>query len=207
MDNFILNAHQSGFQKGKSTITQLIEVYHQFCQAVDTNKEMRIVFLDISKAFDKVWHIGLLYKLKKCGIGGGLLLWLKDYLSDRKQRVVINGQSSGWREIRAGVPQGSVLGLLLFLVFINDITQNISHCNVRLFADDTCIFIEVEDRNQAADMISEDLAHISDWSKLWKVNFSLAKTKSLIISNKKDKNMNPPISFDGHIVDEVKSHI
>lgn len=85
MDNFILNAHQSGFQKGKSTITQLIEVYHQFCQAVDTNKEMRKVFLDISKAFDKVWHIGLLYKLKKCGIGGGLLLWLKDYLSDRKQ--------------------------------------------------------------------------------------------------------------------------
>ena len=172
---------QSGFQSGKSTTTQLLELYHQFCKAVDNGKEIRVVFLDIRKAFDKVWHKGLLHKLSLCGISGDLLSWFEDYLSGRRQRVIINGQCSDWAGIHAGVPQGSVLGPLLFLVYINDITSNIRHCNTRLFADDTCLFIEVENGNRGdtAKMIDTDLANIDKWADKWLVQFAPEKTKSL----------------------------
>ena len=116
---------------GDSTVNQLIILYHELCQAIDQQKEVRLVFLDISKAFDKVWHAGLLYKLEKNGISGNLLSWFSSYLKDRQQRVVINGQSSSWKTVQAGVPQGSVLGPLMFLVYINDIVDLV-RCNIKL---------------------------------------------------------------------------
>ena len=127
--------------------------------------------MDISKAFDRVWHDGLIFKLKKWGISGSLLHWFEDYLKDRVQRVIINGQFSSWTEITAGVPQGSVLGPLLFLVFINDITTVVTNCNLRLFADDTCFFIEVDNRPQAAVLLNKDLQNIQKWSLDWLVTF------------------------------------
>ena len=96
-----------------------------------------MVFCDISKAFNKIWHTGLIAKLARVWIAGELLNWFTNYLSDREQRVVINGQTSDWKHIRTGVPQGSVLRPLLFLVFINDITFQVKSSEVRLFADDT----------------------------------------------------------------------
>jgi hypothetical protein len=205
-ENFILSAFQSGFQEGKSTITQLLEVYHKFCSAVEENKEIRVIFLDISKAFDKVWHKGLIFKLKQSGIGGSLLDWFENYLKDHLQRVVINGQASKWGQICAGVPQGSVLGPLLFLLFINDITHVVNNCNIRLFADDTCLFIEVDNRVDTAHMINQDLANIHRWSENWLVTFSPPKTKSLTISNKKDANLNPPVHLNGQDIDEFNTH-
>ena len=106
-DNFLISVWQSGFLPGSSTVTQLIEIYHHFCKAVSDGKEIRVVFLDISKAFDRVWHKGLLYKLKKWGIGGPLLEWFESYLFGRLQRVLVNGQKSTFLKILAGVPQGS----------------------------------------------------------------------------------------------------
>ena len=106
--------------------------------------DVRAVFLDISKAFDKVWHEGLLYKLKQNGISGNLLETLTDFLKDRKQRVVLNGQNFSWANVEAGVPQGSILGLLLFLIYINDLPDNLS-INVKLFADDTSLLSVVHD--------------------------------------------------------------
>ena len=204
-DNFIISCYQSGFLPGKSTKTQLIEVYHHFCSAIDRHKEVRVVFLDISKAFDRVWHAGLLFKLQSAGISNNLLAWFKDYLTDRQQRVVINGQSSDWANIKAGVPQGSVLGPLLFLLYINDISHVIQHCQIRLFADDTCLFIEVDNREDAADKINKDLQNLFEWSKEWLVNFSDAKTNSLIISNKQDLNRNPHVSMNNIPIKEVRS--
>ena len=165
-----------------------------------------MVFLDISKAFDRVWHKGLLHKLKLAGIEGQLLNWFSDYLSDRYQRVIINGQQSKWGKISAGVPQGSVLGPMLFLVFINDITLTVSNCNIRLFADDTCLFLEVSNREDCKSLLNEDLRNIDSWSNQWLIKFSAEKTKALTVSNKRDAHLNLPLSFKGQNIEEVSSH-
>ena len=206
-DNFVITLFQSGFLPGRSTVTQLLEVYHYFCKSVDEGKEIRVSFLDISKAFDRVWQKGLIFKLKKCGIRGNLLEWFEDYLRGRMQRVVINGQCSDWGHVSAGVPQGSVLGPLLFLIFINDIVHVVSHCQIRLFADDTCLFIEVDNRVDAARKINDDLESIHKWLKQWLIEFSATKTKSLTISNKKDAFINPQLMFKGESIEEVDSHM
>jgi len=206
-DNFVLCQEQSGFLPGRSTTTQLIEVYDSMCTALNNSKEIRVVFLDISKAFDKVWHKVLLHKLKQCGVGTPLVNWFSSYLHKRQQRVVINGSESSWGHIPSGVPQGSVLGPLLFLIYINDITHEVLNCKIRLFADDTCLFIEVDDRVDTCVKINDDLSRISRWANRWLVTFSPTKTKSLTISNKKDIHLNPPIYFAGTAVNEVKSHM
>ena len=176
-NNFVLSNFQSGFLPGRSTVTQLLEI-----------KEVRVIFLDMSKAFDKVWHNGLLFKLKKSGINGNLLNWFTDYLSNRYQRVVINGQYSTWRLISAGVPQGSVLGPLMFLVYINDIIHAVKHCNFRMFADDTCIFREFEDHIDSTYKINQDLLSISECARKWKITFSAKKTKSFLMTNRQIHN-------------------
>ena len=122
----LLNPNQAGFRPGDSTINQLLSITHSVFEAFDCNPtlEVRSVYLDISKAFDRVWHEGLIYKLKRCGVSGNLLLLLQSFLSNRKQRTVLNGQTSTWGNISAGVPQGSILGPLFFLIYIDDLTQN-----------------------------------------------------------------------------------
>ena len=127
-----------------------------------------------------------MHKLYKCGIQGHLLAWFIDYSSDRMQRVVINGQFSEWGPVQAGVPQGSVLGPLLFLLFINDIVNVVTHCNIKLFADDTCLYVEVDNRQETANNINNDLDAMDTWSKKWLVNFLPTKTKALTISTKRD---------------------
>jgi hypothetical protein len=205
-DHFMISIWQSGFLPGSSTVTQLIEIYDQFCKAVSKGKEIRVVFLDISKAFDRVWHRGFLYKIKKCGITGKLLDWLQDYLIDRQQRVIINGQASSWGNIKAGVPQESVLGPLLFLIFINDLTDVVKHCKIRLFADDTCLFIEVDDPDTTAQLINDDLDSIQSWADKWRVTFSPPKTEELLVSRKRIKSVHPPLYLDVQPIKRVTKH-
>ena len=121
---------------------------------------MRGVFLDLSKAFDKVWHDGLLYKLRRMGIRGKYFELIDSFLSDRFQRVLLNGQTSKWLQIKAGVPKGSILGPLLFLVYINDLPEAVTS-NVKLFADDTSIFSVVRDSSSSSLSLNEDLSKIS----------------------------------------------
>ena len=158
----LLNPNQSGFRPSDSCINQLLAITHEIFEAFDCNPplEVRSVFLDISKAFDKVWHEGLLYKLKSMGISGELYTLLENYLSGRLQRVVLNGQTSSWRTVLAGVPQGSILGPLLFLIYINDLPDNLKS-NAKLFADDTSLFTIVKDNNESANVLNNDLIHIS----------------------------------------------
>ena len=107
----LLNPNQSGFRPGDSTVNQLLSITHTIFKAFDCNPplDVRSVYLDISKAFDRVWHDGLICKLKRCGVSGQLLFLIQSFLKDRKQRTVLNGQSSNWGDISAGVPQGSIL--------------------------------------------------------------------------------------------------
>ena len=160
----MLSVHQSGFRPGDSCVHQLISIVHEIYSAFDANPslEVRGVFLDISKAFDRVWHKGLLYKLKCMGINGNLLKLVESFLSNRYQRVVLSGQASSWAEIRAGVPQGSILGPLFFLIYINDLSENLKS-TVKLFADDTSIFHVAKDPNTSAEILNNDLTKISEW--------------------------------------------
>lgn len=204
LDNDSLTKHQSGFRPKDSTVNQLAYLYHAFCEALDNHKDLRIVFCDISKAFDKVWHKGLIYKLKRAGISGNLLCLLTNYLSNRKQRVHIRGQTSEWGIINAGVPQGSVLGPLLFLVYINDIVENLT-CHVKLFADDTILYVDLDNCQQSADVLNYNLRIIQDWADKWLVNFNPDKTKLLNISNKRNHKLNDhPIVFRDVQCDSVK---
>ena len=186
----MLSSFQSGFIPGDSTVNQLAFLYHIFCEALDSGKEVRAVFCDISKAFDRVWHAGLLYKLEAAGVTGEVLNWFKSYLSDRRQRVVLPGVSSDWNYIRAGVPQGSILGPLLFLLFINDIVNDIGS-NIRLFADDTSLFIIVDNAPDAAARLNSDLDKITRWAAMWLVTFNPSKTEALLLSRKLNNLQHP----------------
>ena len=132
--NKLLTKNQSGFRPGDSTTNQLLYLVSEIHEAFEDSKclEVRAVFLDISKAFDKVWHAGLIFKLQQNGVSGKLLKFFESYLHNRKQRVMINGSYSDYANIESGVPQGSVLGPLLFLIFINDLENNIKS-NVKFF--------------------------------------------------------------------------
>ena len=202
-DNNILTPHQSGFRPGDSTTNQLAYLYHTYSQALDFKKDVRIAFFDISKAFDRVWFKGLLFKLRSIGIGGNLLSFFQNYLTDRYQSVVIDGQSSSPGRISSGVPQGSVLGPLLFLIYINDLTVNI-RSNIKLFADDTSLFIDVDDPQPAADIINEDLATVKRWADQWLVNFSPEKTKLMTCTFRSVDH--PPLIFDNKILTETNTH-
>ena len=204
-DNNLLSSLQSGFLPGDSTVNQLTYLYNTFCQALDSGKEVRAVFCDISKAFDRVWHAGLLAKLKAAGVSGNIHAWSADYLSDRKQRVVLPGAVSDWTYIRAGVPQGSILGPLLFLLYINGIVNDIGS-NIRLFADDTSLFIIVDDPVTAAGCINADLGKISNWASTWLVTFNPSKTETLLISRKLNKPLHPPLFMQNHLISEVDFH-
>ena len=142
LENDILIPLQSGFISGDSTVNQLLFLYNTSCKVLDAVKEVRVIFCDISKAFDPVWHAVLIHKLRAAGISGNLLDWFTKYLFKRRQRVVLPGVEPLWTFIKAGVPQGSILGPLLFLLFINDIMNEI-HANIRLFADDTSLYLIV----------------------------------------------------------------
>ena len=202
--NNIITVLQSGFKPGDSTINQMIDIYHTIACAID-GKEVRSVFCDISKAFDRVWHRGLLSKLRSIGIRGKILIWMSSYLQHRKQRVVIHGQTSQFKELSAGVPQGSVLGPLLFIIFINDIVDDIT-CDIRLFADDTSLSIAVEDPKCAAKLLNEDLEKIHNWARKWLVSFNPAKTKTMTFSNKRVKVIHPPLEFGSTTLEQVTSH-
>ena len=121
------------------------------------------VFYDISEAFDKMWHEGIINKLKRNGISGTLLNLLTEFLRNRKQRVILNGQSSSLANINAFRPQGFILGLLLFLIYINDLSDNLQ-CNPKLFVDYRSLFSTVKVSERTADNMNNDLKEISKWA-------------------------------------------
>ena len=208
--NNLITKNQSGFTPGDSGTNQLLSLVHDIHLAFDDNSclEVRSVYLDMSKAFDKVWHEGLLHKLKQNGIEGNLLNLLSNYLSNRKQRVVLNGEMSDWAPIHSGVPQGSVLGPLLFLIFINDLEAGIVS-QIKFFADDTSLYSVVKDPEISARELNHDLLIISNWAKQWKMSFNPDPTKpaeEILFSQKRQPQTHPPLFFNGVEVKRVSEH-
>jgi len=183
-ENIFISDKQSGYRRGDSTIKQLLSITNDIYKSFDQNKEIRAVFLDISRAFDRVWHPGILFKLKQIGIEGQALSIIEDFLKNREQRVVIDGQFSEWAPIAAGVPQGSILGPLLFLVYINDLTEVVSS-DIRIFADDTFIYRTAD--SDSTLNLNNDLAEITNWAWQWKMLFNPSISKQaveVLFSNK-----------------------
>ena len=207
--NNILSPCQSGFRKGDSCISQLLAITQEIFLNFDANPSLdtRGVFLDISKAFDKVWHEGLLFKLKTYGISGSLLKLIKHFLSNRQQRITLNGQTSRWKNIKAGVPQGSVLGPLFFLIFINDLPEGLKS-NVKIFADDTSLFSVMHDNITASNELCQDLNLINKWAYQWKMSFNPDLTKQateVFFSTKTNQPALAPLTFNNSNVAIEKS--
>ena len=159
IENNLISSNQSGFKPGDSCIDQPLSITHEIYKSFDDRFEVRGIFLDITKAFDKVWHKGIIFKLKQNGISGKLLSILSDFLKDRNQRVTLNGQVSSWTE----VPQGSILGPLRFLVYNNNLADGLSS-NAKLFADDTSLFLVIHDVDTSANELNNDLYQINKWA-------------------------------------------
>ena len=151
---------------------------------------------------------GLLLKLQSNGIDGQLYLLIENFLSKRYQRVVLNGKASPWKRVSAGVPQGSVLGPLFFLIYINDLAEGVT-CKVKFFADDTSMFQAVSDVNMTADTLNQDLAIIQNWAFQWKMSFNPDPTKQakeVIFSTKLSREQHPPLTFNDHHIIASSSH-
>ena len=204
-ENSILTPLQSGLIPGDSTTNQLIYLYDTFSPALDSGKKIRVVFRDINKVLDRVLHQCILLKLRAAGVTGKLLSWFSSYLCNRRQKVVLLGASSNWNFIFAGVPLGSLLGPLLFLININDIVSN-KGSNIRLFVDETSIFIIVENPISAAYLLNSDLKKIAKWALDWLVTFDPIKAEALLISRKLQTFNNPPLLMLNQQIMEVDTH-
>ena len=179
----ILTDYQHGFRKRRSTETQLILTIQDLAKDLDEGKQIDAILLDFSKAFDKVSHRKLLAKLRHYGIDGPILAWVSDFLTDRTQTVVLNGRESDKAEVVSGVPQGTVLGPLLFLAYINDLPDGLG-ATPRLFADD-CILYRIIDSVSDATSLQQDLDHLQLWEARWSMEFNPDKCEVLRVTNKR----------------------
>ena len=180
--NNYLSPHQHGFRSNKSCLTQLLEFMHFLEEAVENRECVDIIYLDCSKAFDTVPHELLLYKLKSVGIEGQLWNWIKEFLTDRQQRVKVKGICSEWGGVGSGVPQGSVLGPTLFLIYINDILDGLNSRG-KLFADDLKLYRKVMSSDDRQGL-QDDLSKLEEWSRKWKLKFNKEKCKVMHIGRK-----------------------
>ena len=180
--NNVIKDSQHGFRNKRSCLTNLLDFLHDIHEMYEEGRAVDIIYLDFQKAFDKVPHKKLIKKLESHGIRGHILHWISDWLSNRKQRVVLNGKFSDWRTVSSGVPQGSVLGPILFLVYINDLDENVK-CKISKFADDTKIANKVISLSQQQ-KLQTDLNTLGDWAVDSQMFFNVDKCKVLHIGNR-----------------------
>jgi ribonucleases P/MRP protein subunit RPP40 len=171
----LIRDSQHGFTRGRSCLTNLLEFFEDVTEHLDEGKPVDIIYLDFSKAFDKVPHERLFSKIRAHGIGGQILLWVKNWLTGRRQKVGINQSYSEWEDVISGVPQGSVLGPLLFLIYINDLDIGINSKLVK-FADDTKLGRGVS-TDQEVEALKMDLQKMFEWSQDWQMLFNTDKCK------------------------------
>ena len=198
----IISDSQFGFRKYHSTTHALLSFVNKVAHALDSSSHMVGIFLDYSKAFDTINHDILLYKLSRYGIRGKALEWFRSYLSNRKQYVCLNGHSSELQYINCGVPQGSLLGPLLFILYINDFCRSSDILSFILFADDTNLFLSHSDPNYLVNTVNIELGKLTQWIRANKLSLNLQKTKYMLFSNSL-VSLPDNIYFDNSPLDKV----
>ena len=193
--HLIYHESQHGFCRGRSCLSNLLTFLEKATKAVDDGLSLDVIYLDLAKAFDKVAHERLLRKLVCHGIEGEVRQWLESWLKGREQRVCIDGTSSDWVRVLSGVPQGSVLGPILFLVYINDIDLVVEN-DILKFADDTKLYGIVSDQAQA-ESLQNDLNGLTLWTSRWQMKFNTDKCSVMHIGV---RNMQYPYTMNGQIL-------
>ena len=198
----LVRPSQHGFMAGRSTVTNLLAYLETLTKLLDEGNAVDVLYLDFAKAFDKVPHSRLLAKCRGLGLGGRLLHWVEKWLSDRKQRVILNGSFSDWVNVLSGVPQGSVLGPTLFIIFINDIDLAIDVTSSFLFkfADDTKVGRVVETEDQR-DELQAAISKLEQWSQEWQMLFNASKCHILHLGN---GNKKFEYVMDGQVLEAVE---
>ena len=182
----LINSSQHGFMKGRSCLTNLLSFIETVTMSVDEGSPVDIVYLDFAKAFDKVPYQRLFKKLEAHGVSGFILNWIKDWLSSRRQKVCIGHADSEWRPVTSGVPQGSVLGPVLFLVYINDLDNNLIS-KIGKFADDTKLCKSINNLDDMKDL-QNDLDSLHEWSVRWQMTFNTDKCIVMHVGSNNPKN-------------------
>ena len=179
----ILSELQHGFREKRSCETQLIMLDDELSKSMQSGKQTDLILFDFRKAFNKVAHEKLLLKLHFYGIRGNILNWIKDFLDNRTQSVILNGTNSDNVAVSSGVPQGSVLGPILFLAYINDLPEQV-RSRVRLFADDTAMYLAI-DTQADSEILQKDLEILENWEKLWDMSFNPSKCQAIHVTRRK----------------------
>jgi len=180
----LLSPSQSGFRTKRSTVTLLTEAVDDWPLCLEQRNTIHCLLLDFARAFDSVPHEHLLLKLSSLGINGQVLSWLRSFLTSRKQRVVISGVFSGWANVTSGVPQGTVLGPLLFLLYVNDLDSIIKNSTIKLFANDVLLYAPANTEQECC-ALQGDLHAISNWANCWQLKLNIGKCEVLAITNKR----------------------
>ena len=196
---------QFGFRKNRSTQLALTSYLDKLTEVLDKNEFVVSLFIDLSKAFDTIDHSLLLQKLYNYGIRGISHDFVKSYLTNRSQYVEIQGGSSNSLSITCGVPQGSILGPILFLVYINDLCKCTKLLKLFLFADDTTILFSLKDINELIKVMNKELEIITDWFKLNKLSLNTAKTNYMIFKPLKNEEKHLDLVLDTKVVERVHS--
>ena len=182
LDHNKLSPSEHGFRPNHSCQTQLLECVHQWSEALNQHSSSHVVFLDFARASDSVPHQRLLLKLDNIGIRGPVLNWIEAFLRGRQQRVVVEGHHSTWSPVTSGVPQGSILGPLIFLIFINDIGDDLTS-TTKLFADDCALYRQIKSSNDTK-ILQNDVNRLHSWSQKWHLPLNTSKCKVMNITNK-----------------------
>ena len=204
LENGIITNKQAAYLPNDSTANQLLYIVHQIKSSWSKKHLSQAVFLDISAAFDAVWHNALIEKLRSINVKGKCLKLLQSYLSERTAKTVVDGQESTELPVEAGVPQGSRLGPLLFILYINDIISDLES-EPMIFADDTTLIQSGPDVEFTSLILNRDLAKITIWAKKWKVEFNAGKSKDMIFS-KEQPGDNFPLIFQNATIERVSKH-
>ena len=188
-DNRHFSSGQSGFLRLHSTVTCLLKSTDDWYNGMDLGRLVGLVFIDLKKAFDTVDHNILCIKLKLYGVQQRELSWFESYLFNRKQFCRVSGVDSKIREMEVGVPQGSCLGPLLFLIYINDLPQAVQDSTISMYADDTSLCYQSHDLTRLNQAINSDLQKLDTWLQGNKLSLNVAKTHSMLISTKQKQNI------------------